>query len=351
MAAILIAGDRDNFSFIWIPISLYGAMLDQSLFPHFISGWGKARNSVILKLTWIMWYFAMTFIVNQGYKSDMFSCLTKAPNPAYPNTLEDLSRTDLKIFTYSGMNHLGHAKASAKVHIEETISSATHQRTTYPNYFEKFDKQLVWHKHWLHGLRSFVAMHYAQVHAHLLPQKAYGWNQIPDEYAVFEPLKHTRMQKQVVNLFLPEKFVSPVIRVDKFVTTMPWTVNKGFFYPLFKRALGQIFESGLYARWDGFHDDINGVDNFHAVSGHFHSWKMNMSTIELPVRKQLWNGYYFANKFRVNTDLNEVALVSAYTLKVVWFLTFLLLGIATVVFVYELLSGCKQKRMKVHNMI
>lgn len=93
----------------------------------------------------------MTFIVNQGYKSDMYSCLTKAPNSTYPQTLEDLSKTDFQVITYDGMANLGGSMSSLKFYIEETVSSAIFQGASYPRYFEQLDKKLVWYPNWLDG--------------------------------------------------------------------------------------------------------------------------------------------------------------------------------------------------------
>lgn len=148
------------------------------------------------------------------------------------------------------------------------------------------------------------------------------------------------MQKQVLNLFLPGKFVSPVVHADKFVTTSPWVVNKGLFYPLFKRTLGQFFEAGFYTRWDGLHDDINGIDNFHWVLEYvriLQNLQRHVTEIQLPLKKELWNGYYYASKSGVAAETSSAsALVSADSLQALWYLTLDLMVFASLVFLVEL---------------
>lgn len=80
------------------------------------------------------------------------------------------------------------------------------------------------------------------------------------------------------------------------MSCMPWTVDTNYFLPIFTRGLGAIYESGLYSRWDNYHDDMNGLVNFHEVKWYLREENVSSSLIanlQLDIPTKQWYNYYF----------------------------------------------------------
>lgn len=284
----------------------------------------------------------MSSVLNQAYKGKMFSFLTKSPDPYYPLNLQTLARSKVKVMTCTGMLHRGVWKAAILVNLEETMTAAEENGAGFPSYYKFFSESIEYLGEWLNGLREFTSRIYAQTHIKLNSNEIYEWERYPEEFAVLEPMKHVHMQKIVLNLFTPEKWVSPAVPISTFMTTMPWTVDRGYFYPLFKNALGSLFESGLYDRWDRFHDDINGVDNFHSVAWRLKEKGLNVSAIEFPVEEKHWNGYYFGSEKHRKMGLNEdVGPISSSVLTAMWVFAGSLFFASVLTFLVEVFTKWK----------
>lgn len=268
-----------------VATALLGSLLGQNFLPKLIFSLSLSKRNYVHIFNWIIWSSLMSLSFNQVYKAKMFSFLTKSPDPEYPDTLESLVNSKISVVTYTGMSHKNAWKPALVVNLEETIESAMEEKRNYPFYYDTLKNSTLYIGEWLNGMREFASKLYAQQHKHLLPNGTFSWRRYTEELAVFEPFKHIFMQRHVMNLFLPDKWVSISISISTFMTAMPWTVDRGYFHPLFKHALGAIFESGLYDRWDRFHDDINGIDNFYHVWWKLHELGINVSAIKFPVLK------------------------------------------------------------------
>lgn len=148
------------------------------------------------------------------------------------------------------------------------------------------------------------------------------------------------MHKQLLKLYFPNKWTSQVVPVFGFMSTMPWTVNKNYFYPIFKRGLGQIFESGLYNRWDGYHDSFNGLDSFGRVRNLVRDTNaLNESDIKTSVAEKNWRNSYYHYLYNRGSSQDSKVLepVSIILLKMVWIFAGILLGVSGLILVLELL--------------
>ncbi len=156
-------------------------------------------------------------------------------------------------------------------------------------------------------------------------------NLLPVTFAEFDLLKHVKMQKQILRLYTSNSiWTSPTVQAQNFMTCMPWTVTRNAFYPIFKRGLGQFFESGLYARWDNFHDDINGMSNLYDIEKKLEYQDVEMENVAFPVEKRFWRNYYFhSKKFPDQEQLTPVPhAVTLQVFKVVWILVGILICLA-----------------------
>lgn len=306
-----------------------GSLLDQSVMTIVskLKLWGKANN--VLATLWILWCFC-NFLLGQLYKGKMFSFLTRSPEPEFPTSFQSLAESGILIWTFSGFYK--------HEYLNEVMNA---KDITFPSYYNDFNHSLKYIPEWLNGLRRFAANLYLQTNKHILPNgTTIDSEEIPESFASFDYLKHIYMHKQVLNLYSPEKWSSPVVPVFGFMSTMPWTLNKNYFYPLFRRGLSQIYEGGLYNRWDRYHDSINGLDNFYWVKHLMEDKGVHASDIitSVPDEDKWHNYYYNSDDVRTTTQhFQNSEAVSVLVLKVVWFLSAALFVVSGIFLILELL--------------
>ncbi len=329
-----------------ILIYFFGSLLDQSVSTLVtqLPVLGHATKS-LTKFLWLSWCFS-AFLLGQLYKGEMFSFLTKSPEPDYPTSLENLARSGLLMYSFTGSGYNGKHIATFALYLQEVMSAPN---ASYPEYYHKFRDSLIYMHEWLNGMRDLTRNMYLQENVHLIDKNKSDANfgdKVSKSFASFDYLKHMFMHKQLLKLYFPNKWTSPVVSVFGFMSTMPWTVDKNFFYPIFKRGLGQIYESGLYNRWDRYHDSYNGLDSFSRVRNLIKdTGALNESDIKTSVPEKNWrNSYYHYLYNRESKQERKVfEPVSIMLLKIVWILAGILLGISVLLLLLELLHNQDRK--------
>lgn len=325
--------------------NILGSLLDQSV-PAFVArlaSWGTVNK--FAAFLWIFWTFSV-FLLGQLYKGKMFSFLTKAPEPEYPGDLKSLVDLNLMIATYTGMWFNGGVKATVKLYLDEIMSGVN---VSYPSYYTDFNHSLKFYPAWLNGLRKLSAQLFMQDNQHLLPNGTMDWEKVPQAFASFDYLRHIHMHKKVLDLYSPKKWISLVLPVDSYMSTMPWTVNKNYFYPLFLRGMSQIYESGLYNRWDAYHDSINGLDNFYWVRHFIREKGIQDSSIYTPVPREKWFNYYYYkdHSSRKIGIFEDPEAVSVRVLGIIWIILAILIGFSVILLLSEVLWNRSERKNSV----
>ncbi|CAL8122854.1 unnamed protein product [Orchesella dallaii] len=318
-----------------IVCNVVASVLDQSVQSSFSKIYNLWCHKSIVGV-WLLWSFAI-LIINQAYRGIMFSFLTLSPDPKFPDTLKALAESDLKIITFSVTIHNNQLRAIVSVNLEEVMVPGQVPGVDYPIYYEDFNKSIEFFSHNLQGICDFSAKVFLENNLELAPNHTVDWDPFPKNFGVFELVKHVDMQKHILQLYMPSKWVSSAIHVPNFMTRMPWTVTRNYFYPAFRRGLSFIYESGLYNRWDKYHDEINGLVMFYAVRFSISRLKVNTSKIQYAVPEKKWRNYYFSTVKR--QLFSEPEPVSVEVLKTVWILSAIVLGFAILGFVLEISCG------------
>ncbi len=334
-------------NFLRIYLYFCGTLLDQSVSDLVtqlpVSG---HVTKPLSKILWLSWYFS-AFLLAQLYKGEMFSFLTNSQEPDYPTTLENLTRSDLFIYSFTGLVIVGKPMATYDFYLLEVMTASN---ARYPDYYNKFKDSLKFVYHWLFGMRDFTRNMYVQNHKHLIDKnktdlKEFG-EVIPQNFASFDYIKHVIMHRQLLQLYFPNKWMSPLVPILGYMSTMPWTVDKNSFYPIFKRGLGQIFESGLYNRWDNYHDSANGLENFYEVKNKIRdSGALKESDIKTSVPEKNWRNFYYHYLYSHESKQERKVFepVSIMLLKIVWILAGILFGISVLLFLLEHLHRQNRK--------
>lgn len=288
-----------------IATNLWGSLLEQS-------GCGPLfKNRGIIRNNWLIWYFGM-LVLSQSYKGTMFSYLTITKEQDYPKTLEQLANKDWDILTFIGKWHKGDLKSVLKANMEEAIDTKT-----YPAYYKRILNKTKYINDRLRGMRKLTADLYMNQRNN---KSSLG---IGVPFAEFDLLKHVQMQKQMLEVYLPEKWTSPSVPVKNFMTCMPWTVTRNAFYPVFKWYLGKIFESGLYTRWDSFHDETNGLINLYEIKRQLYSNGMIAHNLSQSVPEGSWRSYLLCLKSSPNCEQAQQNphSVSVHVFRTIWIAT------------------------------
>lgn len=326
-----------------IPIRLLGSMLEQSGCTPTNIQVKKLMCPLYQKYfyssSWVIWYFAV-FVLSQFYKGKMFSYLTQVNQPWFSKSLNELTEIseNFDIITFIGEPQGW--QSILEMHLKEVIETGI-----YPEYYPKILKLAKYKHDWLFGMRKFSVDLFLQHNLNMLPNGSSIKTQLTEypmqtNFAELDLLKHVKMQKHILGLYTPNSvWTSPVIQAQNFMTCMPWTVTRNAFYPILKHGLGQIFESGLYTRWDNFHDDINGMVNLYDVEKKLKYAGIKTEQVNFPVEKMRWRNYYFHSKW--NPDQEQMkpvpTAVSEKVFRVIWILVGILLCLASFLVLAELL--------------
>lgn len=298
-----------------------------------------AVSTLVTRGNWLLWVFAMVTLSGL-YQGEIFSYLTLTKDQSAPTNLEKLAAANLSIFTFQFAMRLN-GKAEVVSHIEDVLHTGH-----YPAYYPALNRSLEYFPHWLFGIRKFTAKLFLQFNPHLLQNDTLG-KRIPKEFAAMDMKKHVQMHRYLMSLYTPSQWLSPVFQADMMMSCMPWTADINYFFPIFTRGLGALYEGGLYSRWDNYHDDINGLVNFYAVSHFLKEFKVNESAvndIKLSVQKKNWYNYYFylrRHQRSKNSAVGQGSSVPFHVYNAVYILTGSLMLLALFVFVLER-GGCER---------
>lgn len=263
--------------------ALVGTCLDQS-----VSGTGGKYKNIL----WIIWLFSI-LLVSNIFRGKMFLSLTTTTHFNYSESLPELVKSSIMVATFELAKPAtrGNVRSEVLTHLADALKDDSFK---YPTYYLELHNSIKFFPVWLTGMGLLTRDLFLQEHKAVLSTQSNPDNIMPEEFAVLDLKKHVEMQRDLLSLYLPRKWLSPVISVNMVTSCMPWTVTTNYFYEIFKRGLGLLFESGLYTRWDRFHDDINGLKNFYDVNNLLGLEDMKTSgEINFQVNMDNWHNFYF----------------------------------------------------------
>lgn len=292
-----------------------------------------------LNLLWFAWSMLL-LVLGTVYKGDMFSFLTKIPEPKYPDSVAKLAKSNLMVATYES-NFL-ETESIFSNYLRDSLQGNNlwpQQRETYVG----LNKSVKHFHTWLHGLRELSASKIVQEDDKWTVKNFTKFRRnLPKNMVSLDYLKHVKMHKYIMSLFTPKLWLSKIIILENFMTTMPWVSKRDQFYPIFKQGLSHIYESGLYNKWDEYHDNMNTLDNFYSVRNLVkHYVGISDSELDLPVDVKLWRNYLFDYLLNKNYNFNldrkfSPEPIKLVMIRVVWLLCGAVLGLSVVIFVVEI---------------
>lgn len=189
------------------------------------------KSSKCLLVNKLIWALGMSTLVSCAYKAGLASFLTRTPEPMYIKDLETLiSRCNRQahcVYVFDGT--FGAARRVSE------ISSSLRE------VMRVMDSKKI--------ISNFIKAQLESVH-----RTGYGAKELT---TIPIALLHTRnlaeFARESLNLFIPEKKVSPTISLNFNIFT-PFYVSRSYFYRIMKKGLSSVRESGLYDHWQRYID-------------------------------------------------------------------------------------------------
>lgn len=198
----------------------------------------------------------MSTVVSFAYKGKLISFLTLEPTPIYARSLELLVDTGQTIGTFEAIwvDHTTGLISAASAAMDEILKFSRQRKVVVPKYLGKLNQSLKPFEWGLEKLQVMVSQLYGMERMLKLQNQTFETNEeLSEDFAVLDLVQVLKTVKQTFASTISTKWVSAIVSEDKFETVMPFVVDRNFFYPLFKRGLAQIYEGGLYDRWNNFH--------------------------------------------------------------------------------------------------
>lgn len=281
----------------------------------------KNKNK-LYKLARVLWAISMSTIISQAYKGRLTGFLAKPPKPHFPKDFEAIVQQNITTVTFSGKSGPGKGKWQSNVKLY------TGNRRRAINYLEKyvdFLNSITESPGWPEGMANFTAQICAQENNFFGSRIKNHWFRYPSNIAVLEPLHHIILQKYLLNVFVPTKWVSSPIIVNKFTFIKYWMVDKSYFYPLFKRLFIKFQENGLKGLWSGYSRGIARLNGLYSALPRLKDMGADMDgNLNISVKVVNWKKYYFAGamngvnyaKILERSKLSEP--LSLESLHVIW---------------------------------
>ncbi len=202
--------------------NLVNSFLTQGLYSRikpFLRNWKHMRLHLFNK---VVWTFTLYTLINMDFKAIMTSFLTKNLEPSYPKDIEHVNSTGM--ITITAVTHLDRKVTYVRCGDENT----------------KFYKTAQIGNSGMRCLTAKLFIHHKKTDGYTNRTS----EEFPDTFAVLGPSQYTNMQKDLMKVFVPEKWVSPVIKANTYENMRPLIVDRNFFYPIFKKGLASLLESG-----------------------------------------------------------------------------------------------------------
>lgn len=287
-------------------LKVFANLIDHGLYQGikpYIHRWKHIRLHMLNKL---LWGFTIGTLVNLSYRAKLASTLTQTVQPSTPNQFETLANSTLNIYTFVIVPRKTGLRSLILDTLEDLASDFKEQQQKMPIEYRNFQKALKYFPLYLPGMQKFVSMLHIQLNRNLKIGETF-----PKTFAVFEPQRFTPMIKELIELFVPQMWVSSMVIVNKFLIVAPYTMESNYMYPVLKKGVARISESGLFDRWNDYYYEMLSLENIRKTqdlidksSGNFTRDKKLSSTLT-----KNWFGYldsvYGTNNQRERMVLNK----------------------------------------------
>ncbi|CAL8143030.1 unnamed protein product [Orchesella dallaii] len=312
VAILVLQNEWIDFHQVLIFIASSG--VDQSLpttFRRRIPG-----TSLSLSVCWFIWYIMMV-VVTSVYKGKVFSFLTKTAEPVWPLNLKQLVHTSYTLMTLTshlvvgGYSNIPSKRSTFREIVLPEIMQGE-PGVDYPVeyyllnrtvlYYKKPDYDLVT-KVILNEKRKKLIPTISKVNATSIITDSGNMDDVSKDFKV-PSIRFSIVDTQLnvdklalaFRIFLEDSSVavSNSILIPGYITRLPWSVEKNYFYPLFINGLSQLQESGIFDRWEKYCDRLEVRSFLLEIDYQLRKMNYNASVI-MNVKPEYWYNFIFSS--------------------------------------------------------
>ncbi|CAL8105083.1 unnamed protein product [Orchesella dallaii] len=260
---------------VWLPT--FATMIDQP-----VSNLSQLmKKNTANALIWGQWCI-VAVTLSQFYKGGLFSFLSSSPSPEVPNNIEAILRTEMLILTKNSANCYRNSYinlipcSTLKEMIRNDLLSYNFKNVSF-NYTELY-RRLEW-----------IGNHYTRSMEQLLgSSNVYTINTNITQNSASLVFIGTPEQVKLFKLqfaLFSGKWTSKPVLVSLFMDRDGWIIRENYLHRVFKMMLAQLYESGLYDRWNNFDrkDDI--VFSIKQTARAIHKHGVVNGSAELEIKK------------------------------------------------------------------
>lgn len=226
-------------------------LLDQPVtFFTFNTIWIK--ESIFIIILWSSWSF-LSVSLSQAYKGTLFSFLASTPSPWIPGNLKSLLLSGMQLLTWStvetrtssndGLMSLKTANSTLKFMLGDVIKLNEKNDSIY----RTFQKRL----EWISGTSDAVVLNIMQNHSNY---NSYLNSTVKIKRAfIFIDVEAQTEFLSMQLKFFTKKWISQLQALPMFMSRSAWTLKENYLAQRLKNVMAQVYESGLYSRWDTFY--------------------------------------------------------------------------------------------------
>lgn len=299
--------------------------------------WNNVRWHLVTKVVWAL---TMSTVVSFAYRAELTSFLTKSAENFFPTALKQLTQAGGIIFSFSSGTLIRDPKRVDAL-IKHSLTLAFEKQELnakfkIPDYYSKFQSMV---KLYSDGSLHLISELFRQMSATDL----YNKDAIPDEFSIYDVQNKVEMQKELLNFFVPSKYVSPVVTENLLVMIAPFTVDKSYIFSPVKRGLAVCFESGLYMKWADVHDEATALDsNTLKGIGRLLETSCGNGTqtrddnVCTGIELKHWHGYLMAKQLgKVTANARSTKALEVHNLKIIWIIFSIAILLVLIVLMME----------------
>lgn len=201
------------------------------------------------KLNKVIWALSMSTVVGYAFKGNLISHLSSGPVINYSKQLNDLVSSGMPLLTFSfAIPPFG--VTIIELAIAEIRLFAIKNNLTMPRYILDLKRSVFTPQN---GLRDFVVDMFALKNG-ITPISRI--KHLERGFSVIDSARNLNTIKAQFASLIPSMWCSPFVHDHHFYTIVPFLVNRGSFYTVFKDNLAQLYECGIYGFWNYYYHEM-----------------------------------------------------------------------------------------------
>ncbi|CAL8131041.1 unnamed protein product [Orchesella dallaii] len=202
-----------------------------------------------LFVLWCFWSF-VAVTLSQFYEGSMFSFLSTTVSPLVPQTLDEVLRTNTLMFTQtSGQKFVGGTPTNKYSILKESVLSEMIENDRKKNdsaYGELYRKiKFIWIGYNVNTTLEF------QKNGWIINTLSGVAIKVPHTFFLVDTVAQVTFFRAYLSI-ITQKWLSKPVSLPTLVSRHGWVIKRNYMYETLKRKLAQLYESGLYVRWDVF---------------------------------------------------------------------------------------------------